>query len=198
MFDRWRDLLSRPVSDEWRRPVFVSAVAVLCVAAMVLLFASDRGGTPNGKAAEPRLSKPPPAPTVETPTARPEDVARGLLKDRKQVVREYATDFLRWERRQLPTSRIRHATAVVKRELGRPPRFTPATSPRDVGTVNGKLWIRVYLEGDLAQVRVRLKAVQQPKPKKGKRPPPIPASWESFGVETARVGDRWAVTAHNR
>jgi hypothetical protein len=219
-------LVDRFLAHPARAPMAALAVGALIGACAVLVFVPAPGTNdrepkpgrdvsappPQGHDADPAtnsapapqiwpasrdVSAPPPQGHDADPATNSAPTAPQIWPaGRERAVREYAADFLRWERGMKPASKIRHATPELRRLLGVPPRITPASRPPELAhNKHGLMGIDVYLEADTAQVRVRVGAGGMAD-HMGDKGPGI-HRWESFGVQLGRFDGRWMVTAHN-
>jgi hypothetical protein len=194
------DRLRRHLADPAR--AYMAAVAVVAlVAGCAVIFVPMLGTNdpePGTNDPEPILgrdvSAPPPRRDAD-PATNSARAPQGWPAGRERAVREYAADFLRWERGMKPASGVRHATPELRRLLGVPPRITPASRPPKLAhSKHGLMGIDLYLEADTAQVRVRVGAGGMAD-HMGDVGPGV-HRWESFGVQLGRFDGRWMVTAH--
>jgi hypothetical protein len=186
-------LVDRFLAHPARAPMAVLAVGALIGACAVLVFVPAPGTNDREPKPGRDVSAPPPDADPATNSAPASQI---WPAGRERAVREYAADFLRWERGMKPASKIRHATPELRRLLGVPPRITPASRPPELAhNKHGLMGIDVYLEADTAQVRVRVGAGGMAD-HMGDEGPGI-HRWESFGVQLGRFDGRWMVTAHN-
>jgi hypothetical protein len=168
----------------------VALVAGFAVIAFVLALGTNDPEPKPGR----DVSAPPPRHDAD-PATNSAQAPQRWPAGRERAVREYAADFLRWERGMKPASWIRHATPELRRLLGDPPRITPASRPPKLAhSKHGLMGIDVYLEADTAQVRVRVGAGGMAD-HMGDEGPGV-HRWESFGVQLGRFDGRWMVTAH--
>jgi hypothetical protein len=192
VLDWLRDLLDRPLADAARTSIVAVAVVALVAVDAVLVFVA----APDMNDPEPKpgrdVSAPPPRHDAD-PASNSAPAPQRWPAGRERAVREYAADFLRWERGRLSSRNIRHVTPELRDQLGPPPRITPATRPPELAhNRHGLMGIAVYLEQDAAHVRVR---VRDP----GSHPDHMGGmgnGWEAFGVQLAHIHGRWMVTAH--
>jgi hypothetical protein len=188
-------LVDRYLAHPARAPMAALAVGALIGACAVLVFVPAPGTNDREPKPGRDASAPPPRHDAD-PATNSAPAPQIWPASRERAVREYAADFLRWERGMKPASKIRHATPELRRLLGVPPRITPASRPPELAhNKHGLMGIDVYLEADTAQVRVRVGAGGMAD-HMGDEGPGI-HRWESFGVQLGRFDGRWMVTAHN-
>jgi hypothetical protein len=188
-------LVDRYLAHPTRAPMATLAVGALIGACAVLVFVPAPGTNDREPKPGRDVSAPPPRHDAD-PATNSAPAPQIWPAGRERAVREYAADFLRWERGMKPASKIRHATPELRRLLGVPPRITPASRPPELAhNKHGLMGIDVYLEADTAQVRVRVGAGGMAD-HMGDEGPGI-HRWESFGVQLGRFDGRWMVTAHN-
>jgi hypothetical protein len=188
-------LVDRYLAHPARAPMAALAVGALIGACAVLVFVPAPGTNDREPKPGRDVSAPPPRHDAD-PATNSAPAPQIWPASRERAVREYAADFLRWERGMKPASKIRHATPELRRLLGVPPRITPASRPPELAhNKHGLMGIDVYLEADTAQVRVRVGAGGMAD-HMGDKGPGI-HRWESFGVQLGRFDGRWMVTAHN-
>jgi hypothetical protein len=188
-------LVDRYLAHPARAPMAALAVGALIGACAVLVFVPAPGTNDREPKPGRDVSAPPPRHDAD-PATNSAPAPQIWPASRERAVREYAADFLRWERGMKPASKIRHATPELRRLLGVPPRITPASRPPELAhNKHGLMGIDVYLEADTAQVRVRVGAGGMAD-HMGDEGPGI-HRWESFGVQLGRFDGRWMVTAHN-
>jgi hypothetical protein len=188
-------LVDRYLAHPARAPMATLAVGALIGACAVLVFVPAPGTNDREPKPGRDVSAPPPRHDAD-PATNSAPAPQIWPASRERAVREYAADFLRWERGMKPASKIRHATPELRRLLGVPPRITPASRPPELAhNKHGLMGIDVYLEADTAQVRVRVGAGGMAD-HMGDEGPGI-HRWESFGVQLGRFDGRWMVTAHN-
>ena len=188
-------LVDRFLAHPARAPMAALAVGALIGAFAVLVFVPAPGTNDREPKPGRDVSAPPPRHDAD-PATNSAPAPQIWPAGRERAVREYAADFLRWERGMKPASKIRHATPELRRLLGVPPRITPASRPPELAhNKHGLMGIDVYLEADTAQVRVRVGAGGMAD-HMGDEGPGV-HRWESFGVQLGRFDGRWMVTAHN-
>jgi hypothetical protein len=188
-------LVDRYLAHPARAPMATLAVGAVIGACAVLVFVPAPGTNDREPKPGRDVSAPPPRHDAD-PATNSAPAPQIWPASRERAVREYAADFLRWERGMKPASKIRHATPELRRLLGVPPRITPASRPPELAhNKHGLMGIDVYLEADTAQVRVRVGAGGMAD-HMGDEGPGI-HRWESFGVQLGRFDGRWMVTAHN-
>jgi hypothetical protein len=188
-------LVDRYLAHPARAPMATLAVGALIGACAVLVFVPAPGTNDREPKPGRDVAAPPPRHDAD-PATNSAPAPQIWPAGRERAVREYAADFLRWERGMKPASKIRHATPELRRLLGVPPRITPASRPPELAhNKHGLMGIDVYLEADTAQVRVRVGAGGMAD-HMGDEGPGI-HRWESFGVQLGRFDRRWMVTAHD-
>jgi hypothetical protein len=187
-------LVDRYLAHPARTSMAALAVGALVGACAVLVFVPAPGTNDREPKPGRDASAPPPRHDAD-PATNSAPAPQVWPAGRERAVREYAADFLRWERGMKPASWIRHATPELRRLLGDPPRITPASRPPELAhNKHGLMGIDVYLEVDSAQVRVRVGAGGMAD-HMGDEGPGI-HRWEKFGVQLGQFDGRWMVTAH--
>ena len=114
-------LVDRFLAHPARAPMAVLAVGALIGACAVLVFVPAPGTNDREPKPSRDVSAPPPQRHDADAATNSAPAPQIWPAGRERAVRQYAADFLRWERGMKPASKIRHATPELRRLLGVPP-----------------------------------------------------------------------------